>query len=280
MAKTLLYTISCGRSGTEFLSRLLQLNIPEAQVHHERAGWLDLGYNCPDASHLTRFNTIGNTAEIRAFWKQKLARDLSEREEIYAEATHLHCKAGIFENIDLVPLDTKIVIVSQRRDPLKIAWSLYNRFDFFNLAFSWIFALDPRYSNVIVGSGALRQFGPAGSAIWYVAEMETRAAYYRRLLAERPNVIFHETALEEITGREGAERLLQAVTGSLPAKVVLPPPANQGNGSMVRRSLRGLRRLSKPILGTLRLSLLTISMLGVDLAHRSLNDAPGSFAAR
>jgi len=204
----------------------LRANLPGAQVHHERAGWLDLGVNCPDASHLTRFNSLGNLPEIRAFWKRKLGRDLEAGEDIYAEATHLHAKAGLIENLDLVPDDVRIVLVSQKRDPLKIVWSLYNRFDFANYGFTWLFALDPRYPNVIVDSKDLQRFGAAGSAIWYVIEMQARAAYYRRLLAERPNVVFHQTSLEEIAEEAGARRLLEAVAGEAPAAITVPPPAN------------------------------------------------------
>lgn len=210
-----------------FLSELLRANLPEAQVHHERAGWMDLGVNCPDASHLTRFNCIGNAPEIRSFWERKLSQDVLEREDIYAEATHLHAKAGLIENLDLVPDDVRVVIVAQKREPLKIVWSLHNRFDFANFGFTWLFALDPRYPNVIVNSKPMQKHGPAGYAIWYVVEMEARMAYYRMLLEDRPNVTFHQTSLEEIATQGGAKQLIEVISGDAPDEVNIPPPANQ-----------------------------------------------------
>ena len=203
------------------------MNLPGAQVHHERAKWLDLGVNCPDASHLTRFNTIGNQPEIRAFWRQKLVRDVAEPETIYAEGTHLHAKAGLIENLDLVPGDCRVVLIALRRDPLKVVWSLHNRFDFVNFGFTWIFTLDPRYRNVIASYDPLRKFGTVGSAIWYVIEMQTRAAYYRKLTSDQSNVDFLDISLEEIVTDEGAHRLITTVTGRADQDVVLPPPANE-----------------------------------------------------
>lgn len=226
IAKTLVYTITTGRSGTNFLADLCRANLPGAQVHHERAGWLDLGVNCPDASHLTRFNSVGNRPEIRAFWKQKLARDAAVVEDIYVEATHLHAKAGLVENLDLVPQGTSVILVAQRRDPFKIVWSLHNRMDFRNYGFTWLWALDPRYPNVITDAKPLGRYGMAGSALWYVIEMQVRAAYYRRLTAEMPHVTIHDTSLEEIITEDGAATLIAAVTGQAPDKLEIPPPAN------------------------------------------------------
>ena len=213
-----------------FLSELLKANLPGAEVHHERAGWFDFGVNCPEVSHLTRFNMVGNLPQIRSFWAQKLKRDAAVEAEIYAEATHIHAKAGLIENLDLVPAGVRIVLIALSRAPLKVVWSLHNRFDFINYGFTWIFSLDPRYRNVIVDAKSMRRYGRVGSAIWYVIEMTTRAAYYRRLVADRADVTFHATTLEEIVTEDGASRLLEAVSGAAPAVVTLPPPANDMKG--------------------------------------------------
>jgi len=226
MARTLVYTITTGRSGTNFLADLLRANLPGAEVHHERAGWLDLGLNCPDASHLTRFNTLGNRPEIRAFWRRKLARDAGVAAPIYAEATHLNAKAGLVENLDLVPDGVGVVLVAQRRDPFRTVWSIHNRMDFRNYGFTWLWALDPRYRNVIADAKPLQKYGMAGSALWYVIEMQVRAAYYRRLVSEMPGVTFLDTSLEDIATEAGAARLLDAVAPDRPETVQIPPPAN------------------------------------------------------
>jgi len=227
IAKTLVYTITPGRSGTNFLANLLRENLPDAQVHHERAWWFDFGVNCPDVAHLTRFNNLGNQPFIQNFWKQKLERDASQPQEIYAEATHLHAKAGLVENLNLVPKGTRVVLVAQKRDPFKIVWSLHNRMDFRNFGFTWIWSLDSRYHNVIVQSKTLKKHGVLGNALWYVIEMQARAAYYRLLTAEMDHVDFLDTSLEEITTDAGAKQLLECVTGTAPEEVKMPPPANE-----------------------------------------------------
>lgn len=205
---------------------MLRTNLSDAQVFHERIGWLDLGVNCPDASHMTRFNTLGNTPEIRAFWQQKLARDAAQPSEVFVETTHLHAKAGLIENLDLVPDGTRVVLVAQRRDPFKIAWSFYNRFEFTNFGFTWLFALDPRYHNVIVSSEPFREYNAAGSALWYVIEMEARGEYYRLMTQETPNVSVFPTALEQLVQPEGAKKLLREISGDAVADIGIPAPEN------------------------------------------------------
>lgn len=226
MADTLIYTISTGRSGTTFLADLMRANLTGAQVHHERVGWLDLGVNCPDTSHCTRFNTLGNVEHVRAFWRRKLRADAATPCETYVETSHINAKAGLIENLDLVPEGVRIVIVALTRNPFEIAWSFYNRFDFANYAFTWLAALDPRYKNVIVSSVPFRKHGMVGSCFWYVIEMFTRAAYYRRLLADASGVAFFPATLEEIATEDGARDLMSRLHQREVDYVRLPPQAN------------------------------------------------------
>jgi hypothetical protein len=220
MASTLVYTVTNGTAGTGYLRRFLEGNLPDAEVHGDRAGWLDLGVNCPDASHLTRFNTMGNLPEIRTFWRKKLAADARSAKDVLVDLTHLHAKAGLIENLDLVPEGVRVVLIHLRHSAKDTVWTIHNRCDFRNSGFTWVHSLDPNYQNVMVPSGQFAQQGMAGLALWYVVEMRTRAAFYKRLTAEMPQVDFTEIWLAELVQRKpGAMALLERITGEPPAEI-------------------------------------------------------------
>ena len=203
-------------------------------MHGERAGWLDLGVNCPDASHLTRFNTLGNLPEIRAFWRKKLAADAKSDKDVFVDLTHLHAKAGLVENLDLVPDGVRVVLIHLRHDVRETVWTIHNRCDYRNSGFTWIFGLDPNYQNVLVPSGQFAQQGMAGLALWYVVEMRVRGAFYKRLAAEMDHVDFAEVWLGEVVKRQKpATDLIQLITGEASADVtavekVKPQPLRPG----------------------------------------------------
>lgn len=220
MAKTLVYTITNGTAGSSYLRRFLEGNLTGAEIHGERAGWLDLGVNCPDASHLTRFNTLGNLPEIRSFWRKKLAVDVASEQDVLVDLTHLHAKAGLVENLAYVPDDVRVVLIHLRHNVRDTVWTIHNRCDFRNSGFTWVHALDPNYQNVMVPSGQFAQQGMAGLALWYVVEMRARAAFYKRLITDMPNVSFAEVWLADLVHRKAPSgELIQMITGDTPAEV-------------------------------------------------------------
>jgi hypothetical protein len=231
MSNQLIYPIATGRSGTVFLTALLKENAnpQEALIFHERTGYPNFGVHTPDASHFTTYNHVGNTPLVSAFFTQKLDHDLKTAQPVHAEISHFLFKAGLIENLPLVHSKATVKLVALKRDPLKIAWSFVNRFNFFNYGFSWLFGLDPRYPNVIVPSKAFRQYGMFGSAVWYVQEIFSRMEYYRILIAETmPHVDFKYTALENIITKEGAASLLQYLGFSVTEdSVVIPEKQNE-----------------------------------------------------
>lgn len=229
MARQLIYTVTSGRSGTVFLTELLRNNLPSeaTNVFHERTGYPNFGVHTPDASHLTTFNSVGNAPNVRLFFRQKLERDLAEPVDCHAEVSHFLCKSGLVENLPIIADRAEVHLISLQRDPFKTAWSFINRFDFFNSGFTWLFSLDPRYRNRIVPSEPFLEHGMFGSAIWYVAEMRARSAYYRELVREEvPSVMFHEVALEELVTRTGAFALLRNL-GFGSGEVSLPGKKNE-----------------------------------------------------
>jgi hypothetical protein len=212
-----------------YLASLLAANLDDAEVHHERAGWTSIGIHSPDASHFTRFNSIGLTPEITQFWQRKLALDIGSPKTIYAEASHLLFKAGLVEHLNLVPDDVSVDLIVLRRPEVDIAWSYFNRLEFSNPGYTWLWSLDPRYPNVIVDAARYREAEMEGAALWYVREVFARAEYYKRLVAALPNVTVHDYRLHDIAKPEGASNCLESlsctVAGSL-KPVSLPERLN------------------------------------------------------
>ncbi|SDG57658.1 hypothetical protein [Paraburkholderia phenazinium] len=223
--KHFIFPITTGRSGTLYLTELLRRNLHNAEVHHERAGHTDLGVHHPDASDFTHFNTFGNDAHVQQFWTQKLHRIVNGPARVYAEISHPLVKAGLIENIAPLTRSGRVDLIILRRNTEDILWSLANRFDFVNNAFTWLFYLDPRYRNVIVNATPFISHGMYGAALWYIHEMWTRVEYYRRLLADDHDIYIHDVELSEIATGDGAMRLLRAL-GAAPTEIDLPPQLN------------------------------------------------------
>lgn len=217
------YTITTGRSGTSFLSRLLNLNIAGAEVHHEFTGFPHFGRRAPDASQLTTFNHVGNVPEVRSFWRRKFTEDVKSRARIYAEMSHTLAKAGLMENVDLLPPTARIEVIRLKRDSFETYWSHLNRLDFIQPGSTWLFGLDVRYPNVIIDSSPYVEHGVFGQALWYVHEMEARAAYYEQLMITDARVRFHRVRFDDLVTPFGAATLLQGLgNGCDPAEVELP----------------------------------------------------------
>lgn len=229
MANQFIYTITTGRSGTVFLADLLKENLNNATVFHERAGFPNFGINTPDASHFTTFNNIGVNDHVRYFWQQKLTRDSQTKTTIHCEVSHFLSKAGLIENLSLLPNESKTHIILLKRDPWKIFWSYLNRFDFMNSGFTWLFTLDSRYKNVIIKSDIFQQHGVMGNALWYVWEMFARMSYYREILKKEKNIFAEYISLEEVVQPEGAAKLMSwLIEKDVPVNnIVIPGVRNE-----------------------------------------------------
>lgn len=228
MAPTYVFPLTTGRSGTVFLTKLLELNWTGAEVHHERLGYTQLGVTTPDASHFTFFNSVGNVPHVRRFWRRKLGALAASGVDRYAEISHFLFKAGLVENLAPLTEAGEVHLVILTRDPFKIAWSYVNRFEFSNNGYTWLFALDPGYPNVLIEAAPFREHGMVGSALWYVHEVFARAEYYALLAAGMPNVHIHRIDLSELTTPEGAARLLGELGQEIaPEAVRIPPRQNE-----------------------------------------------------
>jgi hypothetical protein len=223
-----IFTITPGRSGTAYLAELLRQNVSDTEVHHERTGYQNFGVLTPDLSHFTLFNSVGNVAAVRAFWERKLGGLRYGETAHYAETSHLLAKAGLIENLSLLGPEADIHLVNLRRDLDPLVWSFGNRMDFINHGFTWAFTLDPDYPRNIADPRTLARFGVLGKCLWYAIEMQARGEFYRRLVADIPNVTFHDVDLEDIIAPSGAEALLTALGVATAGAPTIPDKLNAG----------------------------------------------------
>jgi hypothetical protein len=228
-SKDFLFTMTTGRSGTQYLTELLRQNLPDADCHHEMLDWDRFGVDMPDLSHMMLFNAQGNVAKVRAFWQQKFARIAVTPRRFYVETSHMLMKAGLVENLDLLSGAGRVHLVILERDPYATILSFLARSDFASHGNQWIWYLDPRYpKNIVNALPAMERGGISGVCLWYIAEIRVRAAYYEKLLAGRADVVVHRFTLDELRIAEGTSRLLAALGVATPAeRIVLPPPQNE-----------------------------------------------------
>jgi hypothetical protein len=232
-----IFTITTGRSGTNFLADLLKANLENAQVYHEQLSYRDWGVNSPDVSHLTTFNHVGNSSHVREFWNRKFARIKALDVRYFAEMSHVLAKAGLVENLDLLQEAGEVHLIYLKRDIAKTVISYINRADFVNKGNMWLWYLDHAYPNVIVAADPFRSLGQVGFALWYVIEMRVRAEYYRLLLAERAGIVFHEVNMEEVVRIEGATKLLADLgVDSAPDRIRMPGKVNANPVSVIDES--------------------------------------------
>ena len=228
-AKDFVFTLTTGRSGTKYLASLLELNLPDAECHHEIHGWDRFGVDTPDLSHMTLFNSEGNVDKVQAFWKSKLTCIAAKQSRFYVETSHLLMKGGLVENLAPLTDAGTVHLIALERDPYATIVSFRNRFDFLDMANRWLWYLDPEYPRNLVASRDLVAHGLNGICLWYILEVRARAARYEAMLSGSPRIVFHRFDLEELRYAEGASRLLNALGVQVhPAKVRVPAPENVG----------------------------------------------------
>lgn len=159
---------------------------------------------------------------VRQFWDRK-ATTIPEAGP-YAETNHTLAKCGLIEFLADANPAPKISIICLRRNWVDQALSYIRRRDFSSPTTIWQWLLDPRCARKIVDPKSLTGLGAHVPMFWYMAEMEARQAYYRRLFGDRMSFI--DCTIEEIAEPPGAARLLSALghDGRLPLS--LPPPSN------------------------------------------------------
>lgn len=226
MATKFIFTITAGRTGTEFLTELFKVNYPEAETHHELLGYDRFGVDTPDLSDLTQFNSVGNTPKVQAFWKQKLARIATTPAPIYVETSHLLSKSGLVENIGALAERGEVHLILLTREIHKMVISYLSRGDFGDYGNMWMWYLDPRYPRNILNPSSFVKGGREELCLWYSFEMAVRQEYYRLLLKDSDRIHIHDADLSKITKEEGAIKFFEALKLETPDTVIIPPPQN------------------------------------------------------
>jgi len=242
----LIYTLSAGRTGTAFLAELFARNFQDAEVHHERLNYDAFGVDIPDLSHLSLFNSRGNIQKVQHFWKKKLARILESNVHVYAETSHVLMKAGLVENAVRLCRGHELHFVRLRRAPVPTLLSYERRGDFLNKSSQWLWYLDDAYPRNFIKPEAFRRFGIHGLRLWYLVEIEFRAAYYRERYQDAEGVFFHEADIDQLNDSNQAAAILSALHGEhSPESVIVPPKINasQDSESPTPEQLRFLHKM-------------------------------------
>ncbi len=226
-----IFTITPGHSGTTWLRDLLAINLPDSRVFHEILGYDRFGVDTPDVSHMTLFNSQGNVEHVRAFWRQKAKRIISQPVRWYGETSHLLAKSGLMENIELFASKGQVYILCLDRDLLNLVRSMRRRHDMVNKGNQWLWHLDPDYPRKLVAKEFFMPYGLDGIRLWYGCEMRARAAYYRLLLAEDERVKFVSTSIESLGERAGLAGLFaQLGLPMAPEEIEMPARSNVSGG--------------------------------------------------
>lgn len=221
-APRFIFTITGGRTGTEWLARFLGASLGVDAIH-ELLGIDDFGTRMPDIRLMRIFNERGNTDAVRAFWAGKLAEIASL--PCYVETNHTLAKCGLVENLAASPLAPEAMLIVLRRDLAAQCKSYLARGDFLNVTINWQWYLHATYPNAILNPQPFLPMGQLGHALWYTYEMDLRQNWYLANYAD--TLRFVDVRLEDIVCEAGARRLLDDL-GFADRAPVLPPASNVG----------------------------------------------------
>jgi hypothetical protein len=219
------FVLTVGHTGTLFLSKLLNKNLPNSKVYHERQSF---GIHQPEISHMQEFNELGSTQNIREFWRRKFLLILEELKdcEIYVETSHILLKCGLIDN--LLPCDCfNPYFIVLTRDPIKVLRSMHIRGDFLNYAGIWTWWLSPSYKRNLTSYPEIfktEKFDHHFVRIWYLIEMNKRIKNYCNMIKAIGHPII-TIDVEDLNNVDGVKKLINFL-GYSPNEVILPKPSN------------------------------------------------------
>lgn len=194
-SRRLILTVTTGRSGTEYLARILSL-FARVDARHE-----------PKPRFSTSFRAVCAEASIaREFWtREKLPAIARTRRPVYAETSHLACK-GFLES--LAGLGVHFELVHLRREPRLVAKSLWSLGSIPGRSLLGVrYYLGPRDRVFLPLAPELAERASDYQlCYWYCLEIDARAAHYRQAFAGS-GVRVHEVALESLRTRAGIQAL-------------------------------------------------------------------------
>jgi hypothetical protein len=183
--KNLIFCITTGRSGTEYLSQLLRLTDDTDSLHE------------PIPSFDTLFQREEKTHELLYMWMEhaKLPSIASYTGRNYAETSHLTCKGFIETLIECSPSKPKFIILE--REKRSVALSMYQLQDIPFLAkrtIRWYLSpARPKYNftlldKKLMSDSTLRT--KYSLCYWYTLEIAARANYYEKVLKENGFTVY------------------------------------------------------------------------------------------
>ena len=195
-AKRLIFTITTGRSGTEYLSHALAC-FRDVDSRHE-----------PKPTFGSAFRTVRSApATAREFWlAHKLPRIAASKQPIYAETSHLVCK-GFLESA--VELNLQMSLLHLVRAPREVATSLWRLATIPGRTYGGVkYYLSPWDAQLAlpVDLASAERWDDYQLCFWYCLEIEARAREYAERFASR-GVRVHRVELTAILASEGVEQL-------------------------------------------------------------------------
>ncbi len=248
--KKVVFSMSTGRSGTQFLAEVLRSNLPGSRVQHEYLAPHDFGVESPDIGVMRRFQAYGDMREVRAFWAQKLNRVFHCPAPYYVETSHALMKGGLIENILAWEDHPEVHLVTLERDIRKTALSMLHRAEMQNSGNVWLWYIDAKRGRSIVDYSPFEPFHQTGTTVWYILEVRARAAYYQAMVEGHPRIKVHRIDLDELAKPKGVIRLIRGIEGNIPKEIVMPPPKNE-NPKGLTLSKEEMNSLDR-VLGTMR----------------------------
>lgn len=193
--RRLLFTVTTGRSGTEYLARVLAL-FANVEARHE-----------PKPRFSSCFRAVVAAPEVaREFWeREKLPAIDRGRKPIHAETSHFFGKGFAPSLLDLGRVPD---VVHLRRDPRAVARSLWELESIPGRSLRGVrYYLSPWDPNHLpVASDRARGWHDYQLCYWYGLETDARARALGALLAERGGRM-HALELESIQSAEGIAAL-------------------------------------------------------------------------
>ena len=213
------FTITAGRTGSNWLTSFLSNNLQVTAVH-EPLAIDDFGVNMPDIRTMRSFNQYGNNDFVKTFWKRKFSYIPNST---YAETNHTLCKCGLVENLLLNKLEDETTLIVLRRNIVKQCVSYIVRHDFSNITLAWQWYLHPTYRKKIINPEPFMKLGVIGTPLWYCYEIAARQEYYLQKFSD--NISMHQVTLEELTSDKGAQDFHRIL--GLHGTCTVPSPKNE-----------------------------------------------------
>jgi len=195
--KRLIFTVTTGRSGTAYLTRLLGCVSGIVSYHEPQ----------PEFSGVMR-SVQESPSEAYRFWiSRKLPQIAREHGSVYAETSHSFCKGFAEPLLELGIIPDLIIL---RRPHRQVARSMYE-LDTIpgRTEFGLRYYLDPSDHGVL-SLPQWQQFHDYQLCYWYCLEIERRSEIYKTIFAERGARVV-ETSIDLCATLPGLSLLLRGL---------------------------------------------------------------------